>query len=71
MLAGRDRMQIVAIIAMLFAVSVVLSYTVGRHSQKSKDNKNIEERVKKAREAVDALHNDAVRTELRDKYFRD
>ena len=71
MLAGRDRMQIVAIIAMLFAVSVVLSYTAGRHSQKSKDNKNIEERVKKAREAVDALHNDAVRTELRDKYFRD
>ena len=64
-------MQIVAIIAMLFAVSVVLAYTVGRHSQKSKEIKSIEDRIKKAREAADALHNDDVRAELRDKYFRD
>lgn len=71
MFAGRDRMQIVAIIAMLFAVSVVLAYTVGRHIQKSKEMKSIEDRVKKAREAADALHNDDVRAKLRDKYFRD
>ena len=71
MFAGCDRMQIVAIIAMLFAVSVVLAYTVGRHSQKSKEIKSIEDRIKKAREAADALHNDDVRAELRDKYFRD
>ena len=56
---------------MLFAVSVVLAYTVGRHSQKSKEIKSIEDRIKKAREAADALHNDDVRAELRDKYFRD
>lgn len=71
MLVGRDRMQIVAIIAMLFAVSVALAYTVGRHREKAKEIKSIEDRIKKAREAVDALHNDAVRAELRDKYFRD